>query len=546
MERQQPARADGRAFAFESTPSVTASRKRARYVDCAVCRTDHSEYLFHNVGVRFVRCRTCGMVYTNPVSDTGPNWFDIDAIEQFAEPRDRELFRQDFDSFLGRIAARYEQVEGRPLQKAVLVGRFLRDMADLPNAKRIGLDVVATSDAQFRLLHETSSLDWVKPHMTKDVQLVIATELLEATSEPAAVLGRLVEAAPAGAWIASTYSNAQSFPAGLLRRYWPGFFKMKSTFFTTETQTALFARVGYVLTQQFSYPVTQTARYVLSRVAPKSAFLSAAGQTPLGGIALPLRTGTQVALFRRPPRGIDASTEKLSIIFPVYNEERYVAQVIETILQKELRIDKELIIVESNSKDRTREIVRTFEGRPGVKVILEDGPQGKGHAVKTGLQAVTGSIVLIQDADFEYDIDDYDALLEPILQHRTAFVLGSRSLGLDDWKVRRFEGSPLKRLMLNGAQVAFAHTFNALYQQHVTDVNTMFKVFRAECIEGLDLESDGFNLDIELACKLVKNGNAPIEVPVNYVARGFAEGKKISFVRDALPSYAAFFKYRFK
>jgi hypothetical protein len=74
----------------------------------------------------------------------------------------------------------------------------------------------------------------------------------------------------------------------------------------------------------------------------------------------------------------------------------------------------------------------------------------------------------------------------------------------------------------------------------------MFKVFRAECLEGLNLESDGFNLDIELACKLVKNGNAPMEVPVNYVARGFDEGKKISFVRDAFPSYAAFFKWRFK
>jgi hypothetical protein len=84
-----------------------------------------------------------------------------------------------------------------------------------------------------------------------------------------------------------------------------------------------------------------------------------------------------------------------------------------------------------------------------------------------------------------------------------------------------------------------------LYQQHVTDVNTMFKVFRSECLEGLNLESDGFELDIELACKLAKNGNSPMEVPVNYVSRGFDEGKKISFVRDAFPSYLAFFKHRF-
>jgi glycosyltransferase involved in cell wall biosynthesis len=249
-------------------------------------------------------------------------------------------------------------------------------------------------------------------------------------------------------------------------------------------------------------------------------------------------------MFRRKPVG--DRPEKLSVVFPVYNEATYVKHVLEALLAKPLKIEKEIIIVESNSTDGTREIVQSFEGRPDIRVIYEDRPRGKGHAVKTGLAAVTGTIVLIQDADFEYDLDDYDALLEPILQRRTSFVLGSRSLGLDDWKVRRFEGNVVKRFLLNAAQVGFAKTFNALYQQNVTDVNTMFKVFRAECLEGLNLESDGFNLDIELACKLVKNGNAPMEVPVNYVARGFEEGKKISFVRDAFPSYAAFFKWRFK
>jgi hypothetical protein len=154
--------------------------------------------------------------------------------------------------------------------------------------------------------------------------------------------------------------------------------------------------------------------------------------------------------------------------------------------------------------------------------------------------------VLIQDADFEYDIDDYDALLEPILQRKASFVLGSRSLGLNDWKVRRFARGAAKGFALNIAQLVFARTFNALYQQHVTDVNTMFKIFRTECLEGVSLESDGFDLDIELACKLVKNGNPPMEVPVNYVARGFDEGKKIRFFRDAFPSYAAFFRYRFE
>jgi hypothetical protein len=112
--------------------------------------------------------------------------------------------------------------------------------------------------------------------------------------------------------------------------------------------------------------------------------------------------------------------------------------------------------------------------------------------------------------------------------------------------VRRFAENHVKEVMLNFAQLVFAQTFNVLYQKRTTDINTMFKVFRSECLEGLDLTGDRFDLDIELVCKLVRNGNSPFEVPVNYVARGFEEGKKISFVKDALPSYWAIFKYRFR
>jgi glycosyltransferase involved in cell wall biosynthesis len=213
-------------------------------------------------------------------------------------------------------------------------------------------------------------------------------------------------------------------------------------------------------------------------------------------------------------------------------------------LAKPLRLNKELIIVESGSRDGTREIVAEYAQHEGVRVIYESEPRGKGSAVRAGLAAATGSIVLIQDADLEYDIDDYDALLEPILQRRTSFVLGSRTLGAGDWKVRRFARGALAGLLLNVAQVGFAKTFNLLYQQRTTDVNTMFKVFRRSCLTGVRLESDGFELDIELVCKLVLAGHAPLEVPVNYVARDFSQGKKIRFWRDAWPGYAAFFKYR--
>lgn len=533
-----------RDFAFSLTPAVAASRTRSRYVACSVCQVDNSRYLFHRVGVRFVRCRTCGSVYVNPVGEARDNFFDIAQVGQYQSGRQRALAVKDFQRFLSRVESDYERVEQRPLRNVLLLGRWLPEFAESLSAQRVGLRVCTTDDAAFRSLALDANTDWAKAELDRGPQVVILNEFLEACSDAARVLEALTHSLPTSSWLVITYSNAGSMPARLMRRAWPQFFDYKNAFFNTNNLLALMMRFGYRMSANYRYPVTQTASYALQRVAPDSAAQKVADATPIGSLPVPLRTGHHVAAFRKGARTQNA-TEKLSIVFPVFNEARYVAQVIEAILAKTLKIDKELIIVESNSTDGTREIVKGFEGRPGVQVIYEDKPQGKGHAVKTGLKAVTGSIVLIQDADFEYDIDDYDALLEPILQRQTTFVLGSRSLGLDDWKVRRYANSAVKGFLLNFAQVVFAKTFNVLYQQRITDVNTMFKVFRSECLDGVDLQCDGFNLDIELACKLVKHGNAPLEVPVNYVSRGFDEGKKISFIRDAAPSYWAFFRYRF-
>ncbi len=531
-------------FVFEPTAAVAVSRARSRYIDCPVCQADHSEYLFHRTGVRFVRCSNCGMVYVTPAGAVGPNWLDIERVANFRRAEDRALAVADFDALVARFAAEYERVEGRPLRKAVLLGRFLREFESTPAAVRVGLTVVHVDDASFHALVAESRIDWAKAHLGPDVELVILHETLEASSDAGAVLSGLLPLLSEKAWLAVTYSNGESFPAMLLRRYWPNFFDVKTAFFNTPNLAALMARFGYALTSQAPVVEHHTVEYVLTRLAKDT---QRAGGL-LGALAdssatVPVRTGAHAATFRQRAH---AKEEKLSIIFPCFNEETYVGAVLEALLAKQLKIPKEVIVVESNSTDRTREIVQRFAGHPEVKLILEDKPRGKGHAVRAGLKAATGSIILIQDADFEYDLEDYDALLEPLLQRKTNFVLGSRSLGLDDWKVRRFAESHVKEAMLNFAQLVFARTFNALYQKRTTDINTMFKVFRAECLEGLDLTGDRFDLDIELVCKLVRNGNAPYEVPVNYVARGFEEGKKISFVKDALPSYWAIFKYRFK
>jgi len=535
-----------RPFEFEPTPAVSTARAHKRFVRCPACQTDNPRYLFHRTGVRFVRCAACGMVYVNPAREKVINYFDIERARPFTNERDRQLVVRDFARLLEHVEADFLHVAGKPLKRTVLLGRFLREFRDLPEARRIGLELVEVGDEAFARLATASDIGWADGLLARKPEVVLAHELLEACADPGVVLGKLVAAVPASALFVVTYTNADSLPARMMRRYWPPFFEYKTAFFGTGNLTALMATYGLVLKNQYSLPVTHTAQYVSERISRRADLSRIVSATPLGDVPVPVRAGNRVAVFGRRAAGAIAGGEKLSIVLPIYNEARYAAQVIDAVIGKQLKIDKEIIIVESNSTDGTRDIVARYERAAGVRVVYEDRPRGKGHAVRTGLAHVTGTIVLIQDADFEYDIDDYDALLEPILQHQATFVLGSRSLGLDDWKVRKYDSTPVKGLALNFMQVVFARTYDVLYQQRVTDVNTMYKVFRAECLDGLNLESDGFDLDIELACKLARNGNSPMEVPVNYVARGFDQGKKIRFWRDGFPSYAAFFKYRFK
>lgn len=236
-----------------------------------------------------------------------------------------------------------------------------------------------------------------------------------------------------------------------------------------------------------------------------------------------------------------------SIIVPVYNERNTFPELMQTLLAKRLDhlgLEREIILVESNSTDGTRKLVAGFDSTPGVKIIWQDRPRGKGHAVREGLAAATGDIVLIQDADLEYDLNDYDALLEPLLAGRAAFVLGSRHGGRV--RMRRFEQQRLLGEALNISHVFLAGFINVLYGQNMKDPFTMFKVFRRECVYGLQFECNGFDFDHELVIKLVLKGYRPLEIPVNYRARSFKQGKKISFLRDPPGLIAADLKYRLR
>lgn len=237
----------------------------------------------------------------------------------------------------------------------------------------------------------------------------------------------------------------------------------------------------------------------------------------------------------------------LSVVMPVYNEHLTFGTVMDQLVSKTIEgIDLEIIVVESNSNDGTRDDVLSYRDDPRVCVVLEDSPNGKGHAVRTGLAKSTGDFVLIQDADLEYDIEDYDALLNPLRRFEAAFVLGVRTQPEGArWGVRHFEKQVLVGWFMNFGNILFLNLFNRVYGKRLRDPFTMYKVFRRDCLCGMRLESNRFDFDWELIAKLIRAGYEPAEVPVAYRSRSFEEGKKVSVLRDPITWVAACFKYRF-
>lgn len=243
---------------------------------------------------------------------------------------------------------------------------------------------------------------------------------------------------------------------------------------------------------------------------------------------------------------------KLSIIVAVYNEGQFVGETLRRVWKQPLQgIDKEIVIVESNSKDNSRAICQAFEQEvnlqsPGtVTLVLQDNPRGKGNAIRAGLKEATGDVVLIQDADSEYDTNDYLALLTPLMEGRTNFVLGSRHMAAGSWQIRKFENSPLKASLLNFGGTLFHALFNVVFGTKLTDPTTMYKVFRRSCINGVLFEANRFDFDYELTGKLIRLGHIPVEVPVSYTSRGFEEGKKIRIFRDPFNWVSAILRHRF-
>lgn len=224
---------------------------------------------------------------------------------------------------------------------------------------------------------------------------------------------------------------------------------------------------------------------------------------------------------------------ELSVIIPIYNEKASLEEIIRRV-QATGRAT-EIILVDDGSVDGTRDILPALDGRDGVRVILHEKNQGKGGAVRTGIKAASGEVMLIQDADLEYDPRDYPALLQPIEEGRADVVYGSR-----------FLGGPRRATMFWHMIANYMLTFmtNILYNTILTDMETGYKVFRRKVVQDMPLHARRFDFEPEFTAKVLKRRFRIFEVPITFNPRDYSEGKKIG-LKDAFQAVWTLLKYRF-
>jgi glycosyltransferase involved in cell wall biosynthesis len=233
---------------------------------------------------------------------------------------------------------------------------------------------------------------------------------------------------------------------------------------------------------------------------------------------------------------------KLSIVIPTFNEERTLAQVIDEICRVDLSalatdLDREIIVVDDGSTDGSPAILARYGELPGISVLQHDRNRGKGAALRTGFQAVTGDVVIVQDADLEYDPGEYPQLLEPIVSGRADVVYGSRLSGGRPQRVYLFwhlVGNRFLTLLTN-----------ILFNSTLTDMETGYKVFRRAVVDQFRLRENDFRIEPEMTAQVLRNSNLRVyELPISYYGRTYDEGKKITW-KDGVGAVVTLLRCRF-
>jgi glycosyltransferase involved in cell wall biosynthesis len=224
---------------------------------------------------------------------------------------------------------------------------------------------------------------------------------------------------------------------------------------------------------------------------------------------------------------------KLSVIIPVFNERNTVAEIVRRMRSVELPVEREIVIVDDGSDDGTRDVLTQLRDST-VRVVAHSANRGKGAAIRTGLESVSGDVVLVQDADLEYDPEDWPKLLAPVLKGRARVVYGSR-----------FTGERRNMLFLHWVGNRFlSFVTNVLYNSTLSDMETCYKLFERDVLDGMQLRADRFDFEPEFTAKVLRRGIRIYEVPISYAGREPYEGKKITW-RDGVIALWTLVKYRF-
>jgi len=525
---------------------------------CPVCRGRRTPYAFSVPDARVVRCADCDFLFLNP-QPSDEILRKIYSGEYFCGANDERmrghvatLKTATAESYLDLLAQR-----GFPRGRLLEVG--CGDGYQLHAAEQRGYDVTGIEYSEFAaakaraglargqvLVGELTSVA-LEP---ESFDVCILADVIEHVRDPRAFLAAVWRVLrPGGAVLIATPST-DSWSARVMGGGWMEFKTEHMSYFSRHSLQSLLWQTGFEAVHEepgrkvvsLRYVAAHFERYPVPLWTPLMRAFT--GLLPRSSVEQPRHlAGSGMLVFAT--KGRRAERPLLSIIVPAYNERATVDEVLRSLAAKKISgLDKEIIVIESNSTDGTRELVQSYANHPEFRLILEDAPRGKGAATRAGLAAARGDIVLIQDADLEYDLADYELLLEPIVAGREAFVLGARHGG-GGWKIRNFTDQPLHAFALNGAHWGFTFLINVALGIWLRDPFTMYKVFRRDCLHGLTFECNRFDFDWELLIKLVRRGYRPLEMPVNYRSRSFKEGKKIRMFRDPLTWIAALVKHRF-
>ena len=501
--------------------------------ECPVCSSPDLEYDFIVDRYPACSCERCSLLFLNPQPAPNPNRAPVSPSEA-----GNEIYGVDAANGAARLdlLLRYGRLErGRLL----LIGSAGHMEAE---ARRRGFEVSTLARLEDRDYEEIE---------TGSIDACILYRALETSADPLRSLELVRRFLVPGGSLMVIAPTLDSRTARLFGSSWWEFNSNNLYYFAADTLQSLLLKAGYgdpIITPDDTIVSPHYLLGRLSALPPAFRYRCLARMLSLSPPFLRHRAfrflhSRTTILVRSKPQ---SSTRKMSVIVPVYNERRTFSEMMEQLIEKTLEgVDIEIVVVESNSTDGTREEVLRYRDHPRVAVVLEEQPRGKGHAVRRGLEVASGDVVLFQDADLEYDINDYASLVEPILNYERNFVIGSRHILKGRvWKMRRFNDAAGLAAFFNFGHLLFLTLFNVLYWQRLKDPFSMFKVFRRECLFGLEFECDRFDFDFEIVIKLLRKGYRPLELPVNYQARSFREGKKVRAFRDPITWIRALMKFR--